>query len=59
MQEGNGMTYMISDYQKIEVVKTGNAWKVTFSEKMGNRWVKLGEPEIWTNIEDVKEEYGI
>lgn len=53
------MTYMISDYQKIEVVKTGNAWKVTFSEKMGNRWVKLGEPEIWANIEDVKEEYGI
>lgn len=30
--------------------------RVTFLEKMGGRWVKLGPAEIW-NTEDAIEEY--
>lgn len=54
--------YKVDRIHKIEVsaVKAKNfPYRVKFFERMGGRWVQLGEEETWATLEDIKLYYGI
>ena len=53
------MVYMLNDVSKIEVTAAENGFYVTYYENMGGRWVRLGDPEKWSNLADIMYEYDL
>lgn len=53
------MVYMLDDVSKIEVTAAENGFYVTYYENMGGRWVRLGDPEKWSNLADIMYEYDL
>jgi hypothetical protein len=55
--------YYFSECQKITVqeIPEGNktVYSVLFLERMGDRWVKLGPPDIFSNMGAVRFYYGL